>query len=48
MKRRYQIERHRAVQSIRRLAAEENPNIEMILPLRTALHNHRGTKPPRC
>ena len=33
MKRRYQIERHRAVQSFRRLAAEGNPNIPMILPM---------------
>ena len=33
MKRRYQIERHRAVQSFCRLASEENPNIQMILPM---------------
>ena len=33
MKRRYQIEGHRAVQSFRRWAAEKNPNIQMILPL---------------
>ena len=33
MKRRYQIEGHRAVQSFRRMAAEKNPNIQMLLPL---------------
>jgi transposase-like protein len=33
MKRRYQIEGHRAVENFRRLAAEKNPNIQMILPL---------------
>ena len=33
MKRRYQIEGHRAVQSFRRWAAEKNPNIQMLLPL---------------
>jgi len=33
MKRRYQIEEGRAVESFRRLAAEENPKIQMILPL---------------
>ena len=33
MKRRYQIERQRAVQQFRRLAAEHNPNVQMLLPL---------------
>jgi putative transposase len=33
MKRQYQIEKQRAVQQFRRIATEENPNIEMILPL---------------
>ena len=33
MKRRYQIERQRAVQQFRRLATEANPNIQMILPM---------------
>ena len=33
MKRRYQIAGHRAVQGFRRWATEENPKIQMILPL---------------
>ena len=33
MKRRYQIEQQRAVQQFRRLATEENPSIQMILPM---------------
>ena len=33
MKKRYQIEQQRAVQQFRRLATEENPTIQMILPL---------------
>src|SRR3990172_8841089 len=33
MKRRYQIAGHRAVQSFRRWAAKENPNLQMILRL---------------
>ncbi len=33
MKRRYQIEQQRAVQQFRRIANEQNPNIQMILPL---------------
>ena len=33
MKRQYQIEPQRAVQQFRRIATEENPNIQMILPL---------------
>ena len=33
MKRQYQIEQQRAVQKFRRLATEQNPNIQMILPL---------------
>lgn len=33
MKRRYQIEQQRAVQQFCRLATEENPNIQMILPM---------------
>ena len=33
MKRQYQIEQQRAVQQFRRLASEENPNIQMILPM---------------
>ena len=33
MKKRYQIEKQRAVQQFRRLATEENPNIQMILPM---------------
>jgi putative transposase len=33
MKRQYQIEQQRAVQQFRRIAAEQNPDIQMILPL---------------
>ena len=33
MKRQYQIEKQRAVQQFRRIATEQNPNIQMILPL---------------
>jgi putative transposase len=33
MKRRYQIEQQRAVQQFRRLAIEQNPSIQMVLPL---------------
>jgi putative transposase len=33
MKKQYQIEKQRAVQQFRRLATEENPNIQMTLPL---------------
>jgi hypothetical protein len=33
MKRRYQIEQQRAVQEFRRLAREENPNLQMIFPM---------------
>ena len=33
MKRQYQIEQQRAVQQFRRLANEQNPNIQMVLPL---------------
>src|ERR1700677_2280119 len=33
MKRQYQIEQQRAVQQFRRIATEQNPNIQMILPL---------------
>src|SRR6202049_2253773 len=33
MKRQYQIEKQRAVQQFRRIAIEQNPNIQMILPL---------------
>jgi transposase-like protein len=33
MKRQYQIEQQRAVQQFRRIAIEQNPNIQMILPL---------------
>jgi putative transposase len=33
MKKRYQIEQQRAVQQFRRLATEQNPNIQMILPM---------------
>ena len=33
MKKRYQIEQQRAVQQFRRIAPEQNPNIQMILPL---------------
>src|SRR5438132_5441411 len=33
MKRRYQIEQQRAVQQFRRFATEQNPNIQMVLPL---------------
>jgi putative transposase len=33
MKARYQIEQQRAVQQFRRLATEQNPNIQMVLPL---------------
>jgi len=33
MKRRYQIEQQRAVQQFRRLATEQNPNVQMVLPM---------------
>jgi transposase-like protein len=33
MKRQYQIDKQRAVQQFRRIASEQNPNIQMILPL---------------
>src|SRR5438552_1178513 len=33
MKKQYQIDKQRAVQQFRRLATQENPNIQMILPL---------------
>ena len=33
MKKRYQIDQQRAVQQFRRLATEQNPNIQMVLPL---------------
>jgi hypothetical protein len=33
MKRQYQIEKQRAVQRFRRIATDQNPNIQMILPL---------------
>ena len=33
MKKRYQIDQQRAVQQFRRLATEENPSIQMILPM---------------
>jgi transposase-like protein len=33
MKKQYQIEKQRAVQQFRRIASEQNPNIQMILPL---------------
>jgi transposase-like protein len=33
MKKRYQIDQQRAVQQFRRLAIEQNPNIQMILPM---------------
>ena len=33
MKKRYQIEQQRAVQQFLRLATEQNPNVQMILPM---------------
>ena len=33
MKKRYQIDQQRAVQQFRRLATEQNPNVQMSLPL---------------
>ena len=33
MKRRYQIDRQRAVQQFRQLAQEQNPNLQMIFPM---------------
>ena len=33
MKRRYQIEQQRAVNEFRQLATEQNPNVQMVLPL---------------
>ena len=33
MKKRYQIDQQRAVQQFRRLATEQNPNVQMILPM---------------
>ena len=34
MKRRYQIEQQRAVNEFRQLAIEQNPGIQMVLPMR--------------
>jgi hypothetical protein len=33
MKRRYQIEQQRAVNEFRQLAGNQNPNIQMVLPM---------------
>ncbi len=33
MKRRYQIDQQRAVQEFRQLAQEQNPNLQMIVPM---------------
>jgi hypothetical protein len=33
LKKRYQIEQQRAVEQFRRIAIEQNPNIQLILPL---------------
>jgi hypothetical protein len=33
VKKRYQIHQQRAVQPFRRLATEENPDIQMVLPM---------------
>src|SRR5438270_12750768 len=33
MQKRYQLDKQRAVQQFRRMAAEANPNIQMVLPL---------------
>jgi hypothetical protein len=33
MKKRYQIDRQRAVQEFRQLAREQNPNLQMIIPM---------------
>jgi putative transposase len=33
MKRRYQIEKQRAVNEFRQLAAKENPTVQMMLPM---------------
>jgi hypothetical protein len=33
MKRRYQIDKQRAVNEFRQLAADQNPNIQMVLPM---------------
>ena len=33
MKKRYQIDQQRAVQQFRKLAVEQNPNVQMILPM---------------
>jgi hypothetical protein len=33
LKKQYQIEQQRAVQQFRRIATEQNPSIQMILPL---------------
>jgi putative transposase len=33
MKKRYQIDQQRAVQKFRRLATEENPTVQMMLPM---------------
>jgi len=37
MKRRYQIEKQRAVNGFRQLAAEQNPTIRMMLPMPRSL-----------
>jgi len=44
MKRRYQIEKQRAVNEFRQLAANENPNIQMILPMA----DNRRSSAARC
>ncbi|MGA3204286.1 MAG: hypothetical protein ABSF12_17480 [Bryobacteraceae bacterium] len=43
LKMRYQIEQQRAVQQFRRIATEQNPNIQMILPLADIVGCSRGT-----
>jgi transposase-like protein len=38
LKKQYQIEQQRAVQQFRRIAAEQNPNVQLILPLAEIAH----------
>ena len=48
MKKRYQIDQQRAVPQFRRIATEQNPNIQMILPMADIvglLQETRGSTP---
>src|SRR6266446_6582636 len=44
MKKQYQIDKQRAVQQFRRLATEENPNIQMILVMEEEVRHFAGER----